>query len=235
MPDSNDCMPHIPILLIEDEVEIQKYLTLSLRSYGYRVIVAENGRTGLQRMVPSHPELIILYLGLPDMSGHDIIKKIRQWSSIPIIVLSAIGQEAQKIEALENGADDYLTKPFSLGELVARMKVALRHMRNKDGITAVFTYGSLSVDQEKRLVTLGDSTIHLTPTEYQLLSLLVAHAGKVVTYSQLLKEIWGKHAQENNNYLRIHVQHLREKLADDPLKPTYIITEPGIGYRLKVE
>lgn len=222
-----------PVLVIEDEVEIQKYLELSLQSHGYRVIIAEDGRIGLQQAVAAHPELIILDLGLPDMDGRDVVQKIREWSQIPIIILSARGQEQEKILALENGADDYLTKPFSLGELIARMKVALRHTRaNKDGKMEMFNFDKLKVDIEKRLVTLGGRTVHLTPIEYQLLSILVKHAGRVVTYSQLLKEIWGKHSQENNNYLRIHIQHLRQKLKDDPLEPTYIITEPGIGYRM---
>ncbi len=233
MVDNNYYAPVIPILVIEDEPEIQKYLESSLKSHDYKVTVAEDGRIGLQQAVASHPELIILDLGLPDMDGQDVVKQIRTWSTIPIIVLSARGQEQEKIEALESGADDYLTKPFGLGELLARMKVALRNAkRNKEGKIETYYYKKLKVDTEKRIVTLGDTIIHLTPTEYQLLSILVKHSGKVVTYSQLLKEIWGKHSQENNNYLRIHMQHLRQKIKDEPLKPTYIITEPGIGYRL---
>lgn len=232
MSNIGDYTPEKPVLVIEDEVEIQRYLTNSLKSHGYKAIIAEDGRTGLQKAVAAHPELIILDLGLPDMDGQDIVKNIRQWSQIPIIVLSARGQEQEKIIALENGADDYLTKPFGLGELIARMKVALRHSRNKGGKADIYYYNKLKVDTEKRLVTLSEQVIRLTPIEYQLLSILVKHAGKIMTYSQLLKEIWGQHAQENNNYLRIHVQHLRQKLKDDPLKPTYIMTEPGIGYRL---
>ncbi len=232
MPSTDKFSAQKPVLVIEDELEIQRYLAMSLKSHGYKVIIAEDGRIGLQQAVAAHPEIIILDLGLPDMDGHEIVQKIRAWSQIPIIVLSARGQEQEKIRALENGADDYLTKPFGLGELLARMKVALRHAGSKDGKTEIFRYSKLMVDTEKRLVTINDRIIHLTPIEYQLLSILVKYSGKVVTYSQLLKEIWGQHAQENNNYLRIHVQHLRQKLNDDPLKPTYIITEPGIGYRL---
>lgn len=225
-----------PVLVIEDEVEIQRYLEQSLTPNRYRVILAPDGRIGMQQAIAAHPEIIILDLGLPDMDGQDVVKQIRGWSQVPIIVLSARGQEQQKIEALENGADDYLTKPFSMPELLARMRVALRHARRiKEGKTEVFSYNRLKVDLESRVVTLGDRVMHFTPIEYQLLSILVKHAGKVVTYSQLLKEIWGKHSPENNNYLRIHVQHLRQKLKDDPLKPTYIITEPGIGYRLRGE
>jgi two-component system KDP operon response regulator KdpE len=232
MPDTEDFKAQIPVLVIEDEIEIQKYLALSLKAHGYKVTVADDGRIGLQQVAAAHPEIIILDLGLPDMDGQDIVKKIRESSQLPIIILSARGQEKEKINALESGADDYLTKPFSLGELLARMKVALRHARTTEGKNEVFYYKRLMVDQEKRLVTLGGNTVHLTPIEYQLLSLLVRHAGRIVTYSQLLKEIWGKHSQENNNYLRIHMQHLRQKLKDDPLRPVYLITEPGIGYRL---
>lgn len=223
----------IPILIIEDEIEIQRYLELSLPPSRFRTIPALDGRIGLKQAVAARPELIILDLGLPDMDGQEVVQKIREWSQVPIIILSARDQEREKIAALESGADDYLTKPFSMGELLARMKVALRHARrSQSGKQEIFYYSRLKVDLEKRLVAVNGEPVHLTPIEYQLLSILVKHAGKVVTYSQLLREIWGKHSQENNNYLRIHVQHLRQKLRDDPLKPTYIITEPGIGYRL---
>ena len=233
MLDTGDFTSETPILVIEDEVEIQRYLEISLKSHGYKVTIAPNGRIGLQQAVAARPELIILDLGLPDIDGQEIVKKIREWSQIPIIVLSARGREQEKITALENGADDYLTKPFTFGEFLARIKVALRHAhRLKDGKAEIFHYRSLKVDTEKRRVQVEEEAVHLTPIEYQLLSILVKHAGKVVTYSQLLKEIWGKNSPENNNYLRIHVQHLRQKLKDDPLCPTYIMTEPGIGYRL---
>lgn len=229
-----DVLPQTPVLVIEDEVEIRKLLSLSLRSHGYKTILAEDGRTGLQQAVSAHPELIILDLGLPDMDGQDVVKSIREWSQIPIIILSARGQEKEKIMALENGADDYLTKPFSMGELIARMSVALKHARRiRTDTSGLFRQGVLMVNLGTRLVTLNENEVHLTPIEYQLLALLVKHAGRVVTYSQLLKEIWGKNSQENNNYLRIHMQHLRQKLKDDALHPKYLMTEPGIGYRLK--
>ncbi|MBL0320185.1 MAG: response regulator [Alphaproteobacteria bacterium] len=229
-------IPSIPILVIEDELEIQKFLSNALTSHGYKVTLAENGRIGLQQAVAAHPELIILDLGLPDMDGHHVIQSIREWSQLPIIILSARGQEREKVYALENGADDYLTKPFGLAELLARMKVALKHHRQlKSGHDAVFSFIDLSIDFNKRLVLLKNEIVHLTPIEYQLLSILAKHAGKVMTYSQLLKEIWGKHALENNNYLRIHMQHLRQKLNDDPIKPIYLNTEPGVGYRLNAE
>jgi two-component system KDP operon response regulator KdpE len=225
---------NIPILVIEDEQEIRKFLSFSLESNGYKPILAVNGHEGLQQVAAARPELIILDLGLPDMDGQQIIQRVREWSSLPIIVLSARGQEQDKIKALENGADDYLTKPFGLGELLARIKVALRHSRRGDNAESkIFTEDDLVVDRAKRFVTLAGEEVHLTPIEYQLLTIMVKHAGKVVTHTQLLKEIWGKHSAENNNYLRIHMQHLRQKLKDNPLKPTYLVTEPGIGYRLK--
>lgn len=225
---------NIPILVIEDEQEIRKFLSFSLESNGYKPILANNGHEGLQQVAAARPELIILDLGLPDMDGQHIIQRVREWSSLPIIVLSARGQEQDKIKALENGADDYLTKPFGLGELLARIKVALRHSRRGDNAESeIFTQDDLVVDRAKRVVTLAGEEVHLTPIEYQLLTIMVKHAGKVVTHTQLLKEIWGKHSAENNNYLRIHMQHLRQKLKDNPLKPTYLVTEPGIGYRLK--
>ncbi len=224
----------IPILIVEDEQEIRKFLSFSLESNGYKPIVATTGQEGLQQVVASRPELVILDLGLPDMDGQQIIQRIREWSNLPILVLSARGQENDKINALENGADDYLTKPFSLGELLARIRVALRHAhRLKDSGDAVYELDGLRLDLAARSVMLDGEEIHLTPIEYKLLSVLVRNAGKVVTRPQLLREVWGKHNTENNNYLRIHTQHLREKLGDNALNPRFIITEPGIGYRLK--
>ncbi len=225
---------NIPILVVEDEQEIRKFLSFSLESHGYKPVIAVNGHEGLQQVASARPELMILDLGLPDMDGQQIIRRVREWGSLPIIVLSARGQEQDKINALENGADDYLTKPFGLGELLARIKVALRHSRQSDNAESeIFSQDDLVVDRARRVVMLAGAEVHLTPIEYQLLTIMVKHAGKVVTHTQLLKEIWGKHNAENNNYLRIHMQHLRQKLKDNPLKPTYLVTEPGIGYRLK--
>lgn len=226
----------IPILIIEDEREIQRFLTLSLETNGYQPIVAENGKDGLRQAVSARPELIILDLGLPDMDGKQVIASVREWSQLPIIVLSARDREQEKIAALEVGADDYLTKPFSVGELMARIKVALRHVqRSHADSSPLFECGDLRVDLGKRLVLLAGEEVRLTPHEYQLLSIMVKHAGKVVTYQHLLKEIWGKHTPEHNTYLRVHMQHLRQKLKDDPLNSRYLVTEPGIGYRLKDE
>lgn len=223
-----------PVLIIEDESEIRKFLRLTLETHDFRPLEAETGKDGLRLLTSQRPDILILDLGLPDMDGIDIIRGVREWSQIPIIVLSARGQEEYKIQALELGADDYLTKPFSAGELIARLKVALRHAsRLKEDGSSIYDHDGLHVDLASRVVTLDGNEVRLTPIEYKLLSVLVKNAGKVVTHSHLLREVWGKHSAENNNYLRIHTQHLREKLQDTPLKPRFIITEPGIGYRFK--
>jgi len=225
----------ISILVIEDEPEIRKFLSAVLESHDFKIKFAETAKEGL-KLFTSHPaDILLLDLGLPDMDGIDVIKKIREWNNTPIIVLSARGQEADKIAALELGADDYLTKPFGTGELLARIKVALRHFAkvNQENIT-VFESGSLKIDFDKRVVLVEKAEVHLTPIEYKLLTSLVKYAGKVITQKQLLKEVWGKNSDENSHYLRIYVQHLREKLNDDPLNPKYILTEAGIGYRFKV-
>lgn len=223
-----------PVLVVEDEQEIIKFLRLTLESYGFKPIIAKNAQEGLRALTITHPEVIILDLGLPDMDGLQLIQKVREWSETPIIVLSAREHEKDKVAALEAGADDYLTKPFSTVELLARLKVALRHARHLTSSgNKIFESNGLKVDLAARVVTLHDQEIHLTPAEYKLLSMLIKHAGKVVTHTQLLKEIWQRSTPENNNYLRIHAQHLRQKLKDDPISPTYIITEPGIGYRFK--
>jgi two-component system, OmpR family, KDP operon response regulator KdpE len=224
----------IPILVIEDEPEIRKFLKASLESHDYGPVFAETAREGIKLITAHPPEVVILDLGLPDMDGLDVIRTVREWSAIPIIVLSARGQEKDKVTALELGADDYLTKPFGVPELLARLKVALRHGRQSaSAISPVFEAGDLSVDLEKRQVKVKGEEIHLTPIEYKLLSVLVKHAGKVVTHQQLLKEVWGKNSTENSHYLRIYAQHLRQKLGDDPMRPRYIVTEAGVGYRFK--
>lgn len=223
-----------PILIIEDEAEIRRFLRLTLEANEMLPIEAHNGRDGLRLLVSQRPELIVLDLGLPDMDGREVIRQVREWSQIPIIVLSARGQEHDKIQALELGADDYLTKPFAAGELMARIKVGLRHAARLNGTGSNdYEAGGLKVDLLSRQVVLDGKDIHLTPIEYKLLSVLVKNAGKVITHAQLLREVWGKHASEQGSILRIHTQHLREKLGDDALNPTFISTEPGIGYRFK--
>ena len=224
------------ILVIEDEPEIRKFLNAALTSHDYKPVFAETAKEGIKLLTSHPPEVVILDLGLPDMDGLDVIKAVREWSAVPIIVLSARGQEKDKVMALELGADDYLTKPFGIPELLARLKVALRHARQLTTSTfALFTVGDISIDLEKRQVKLKGEEIHLTPTEYKLLAVLVKHAGKVVTQQQLLKEVWGKNSTENSHYLRVYAQHLRNKLGDDPMRPRYLVTEAGVGYRLKSE
>ena len=223
----------MPILIVEDEPEIRKFLRATLTNAGYKPVEAETVKDGLREFSMQRPALVILDLGLPDQDGKEFIKEARQWNTTPIIVLSARGQEQDKIDALDAGADDYLTKPFGTGELLARLKVALRHAQSAT-TEAVFTLGQLKIDFTGRVVTIGGKDIHLTPIEYALLTALAKHAGKVVTHRQLIKEIWNRYAPEDNNQLRIHMQHLRRKLGDDALNPTYILTEPGVGYRLKI-
>lgn len=221
------------VLIIEDEPEIRKLLKAVLTNHDYKPVFAETAKEGLKLISVHPPEIVLLDLGLPDLDGLEVIKHIREWSIVPVIVLSARGQEQDKVTALEMGADDYLTKPFGSAELLVRLKVALRHAHNSKQVhNAIFETGNIRVDMEKRQVWVGNEEIHLTPTEYKLLTTLVKHAGKVVTHSQLLKEVWGNHSNENNHYLRIYTQHLRKKLGDNPMKPQYIITEAGVGYRL---
>lgn len=222
------------ILVIEDEPEIRKFLKAVLTSNNYKLTFAETAREGMKLAASHTPALVILDLGLPDMDGLEVIKNIREWSAVPIIVLSARGREQDKVDALESGADDYLTKPFGAAELIARLKVARRHAQNSPHHSPdVFETGDMKVDFEKRQVFIHGREVHLTPTEYKLFTLLVRHAGKVVTRTQLLKEVWGKNSSENGHYLRIYTQHLRHKLGDNPLHPKYIVTEAGVGYRLK--
>ena len=227
-------MPNPVILVVEDEAALRKFLNTLLTSHEYQPAFAETVAEGLKRMTLHPPELVLLDLGLPDEDGLVFIRKVREWSQVPIIVLSAQGLEERKIEALEEGADDYLTKPFGSGELLARMKAALRRSGDNGNAPAAFEANGLRFDLEKRQVSVDGAEIHLTPIEYKLLAALVKHAGKVVTHTQLLKEVWGKSSTENNHYLRIYTQHLRQKLGDSALKPRYILTEPGVGYRLKI-
>ena len=230
MPPTSDTY----ILVIEDEPEIRKFLAAVLVNHNFVPSFAGTAREGLKFINIHPPELIILDLGLPDMDGLGLIKEVREWTNIPIIVLSARGREQDKIAALELGADDYLTKPFGAGELLARLKVMQRHARDAiSTVATVFENGDLRIDLDKRMVTVNSKKIDLTPTEYKLLCALAKQTGKVVTYQQLLREVWGKNAEENNHYLRIYTQHLRRKLGDNPLLPKYIITEAGIGYRMK--
>jgi len=227
-------MPDKPyILIVEDEPEIGRFLEASLAALEYKVELAKTGAEALKLSTAHPPDVVVLDLGLPDMDGKDIIRKLRDWSRLPIIVLSARDQEAEKVEALETGADDYLTKPFGIQELIARIKVALRHHSRREKMAEMtYQYKDLAIDLARRKATLKGAEIHLTPTEYDLLSLLARKAGQVVTHGEMLRDVWGRNSAENDHYLRIYIQRLRQKLNDNPLNPAYIFTEPGIGYRL---
>ncbi|MCY2952699.1 MAG: response regulator [Planctomycetota bacterium] len=225
------------ILVIEDEPPLQKFLQATLSSQGYQIISSVTGKDGLMQAASRQPDLIILDLGLPDMDGIEVTRQLREWSAIPIIVVSARGKEQDKVMALDVGADDYLTKPFGVGELLARVRVAIRHAAAAKQETGdpVFTVGDLRVDLLHRQVFVADQQVHLTPNQFKLLTVLVKNAGKVLTHRQLLKEVWGPFITQENHYLRVYMNQLRQKLEADPSRPKYLLTEPGVGYRLVVE
>lgn len=224
------------ILIVEDEKPIIRFLKALLEGRGYRLAIAETGRQAFTMINSQPPDLIILDLGLPDMNGADIIDQVRQWSHLPIIILSARDQEKDKVDALDRGADDYLIKPFSVLELLARLRVALRHRAymaiGTDGIDPVFKSGDLRVDAEKRLVSVAGEEVRLTPIEYRLLMTLIARVGKVLTHRTLLREVWGPGYSEEVHQLRVHMANLRRKIESDPARPRHILTEQGVGYRL---
>jgi two-component system KDP operon response regulator KdpE len=222
------------VMVIEDEKPIRRFLRVSLSSHGYAVLEADTGAEGLRQAADHHPDLLILDLGLPDMDGMDIIRRVREWSQAPIIVLSARGQENDKVAALDAGADDYLTKPFSVSELLARLRVALRHVSPSPD-DPIFAVQDLRVDLARRRVHRDGLEVHLTPLEYRLLTTLVKYAGKVVTHRQLLKEVWGPDCVHETHYVRIYMGHLRHKIEADPARPRLLLTEPGVGYRLAAE
>ncbi|MCX7096595.1 MAG: response regulator [Methylococcales bacterium] len=221
------------IVVIEDDPAIRLFLRTGLATHGFKVFEAGTGRQGITEAGLRKPELIILDLGLPDMDGVAVIKAIREWSALPIIILSARSAEQHKIDALDAGADDYLTKPFGLGELLARIRVAIRHSAKQPGLGGAFVTGGLTVDLIKRQVLVDGEEVHLTPIQYRLLSVLVKNAGKVLTHQHLLKEVWGPSYGENSHYLRIYMSQLRQKLEADPNQPQYLLTESGVGYRLQ--
>lgn len=224
------------IIVIEDDPPIRRFLRTGLSTQGFTVFEADTGKQGIIEAQVRKPDLVILDLGLPDMEGVEVIKTIRAWSAIPIIILSARSSEQHKIDALDAGADDYLTKPFGFGELMARIRVALRHaIRPMEHIQAdIFATANLKVDLHNRVVTLDDEEVHLTPIQYRLLVVLVKQAGRVLTHQQILKEVWGPSYQENAHYLRIYMSQLRQKLELDPTQPKFLLTESGVGYRLKI-
>ena len=221
-------------LVIDDEVQIRRLLRLTLEAHGYRVFEAATAQEGLVEAAQRRPEIVLLDLGLPDLDGVTVLKRLREWSGVPVIVLSVREREEDQIAALDAGADDYVTKPFSTGELLARLRVAQRHARPAEEVS-VFHNGPLEVDLVARVVKFEGKEIKLTPTEYSLLRLFVLHAGKVLTHRQLLREVWGPNAVEQTHYLRVYLTHLREKLEKDPSNPRLFMTEPGVGYRMLVK
>jgi two-component system, OmpR family, KDP operon response regulator KdpE len=218
------------ILVVDDEHEIRALLRVALSAHGFAVAEAASGQEGLNRASIFHPDLVILDLGLPDMDGTEVITRLREWSGVPIVILSVRDREGDKIHALDAGADDYLTKPFGMGELFARIRVAIRHSAKTEE-SPVMTFDDITVDLSRRLVFVKGREVRLTPTEYEILKFLVLHSGRVVTHSQLLRAVWGPNYQGETQYLRVYVGQLRRKIETDPTDPRHLITEPGVGYR----
>lgn len=219
------------ILVVDDERPIRRFLTASLGAH-YTVLEAANGEEAIRATIAERPDLLILDLGLPDVDGVEVTRRLREWTQVPIIVVSVREQEHEKIAALDAGADDYLTKPFGAGELMARIRVALRRAAQAES-EPVFASGTLRVDLSLRTVSLHDEPVTLTPTEYDLLKMLIKHAGKVVTHRQLLRTVWGAAYESDTHILQVNISNLRRKIEADPARPAYIVTEPGVGYRLK--
>ena len=222
----------ISVLIVEDEKQIRRFVRTSLEAQGHKVFEAETAKAGLIEAGTRKPDLVILDLGLPDLDGVEFIRDLRAWSTMPVIVLSARTNEADKIAALDAGADDYLTKPFGVGELLARVRVALRRVASGPEGDAVVEFGAVRVDLANRAVTRGSALVHLTAIEYRLLSALARNLGKVITHRQLLRDVWGPSHVEQSHYLRIYMGQLRHKLEDDPARPRHFLTETGVGYRL---
>ncbi len=223
------------ILIIEDEQPIRRFLRASLEDAGYRVSEALSGAEGLKTAVSLPPDLVVLDLGLPDLDGQEVLKRLREWYRSPVIILSARDQESQKVQALDSGADDYITKPFGVGELLARVRVALRHAHHVGAEESTVRIADLEVDLAARIVTVRGSEVHLTPIEYKLLITMLNHRGKVLTHRFLLKEVWGPQDTQENHYLRVFVAGLRRKIEEDSARPYYILTEQGVGYRFAAE
>jgi two-component system KDP operon response regulator KdpE len=230
-------MNPLTLLVIDDEPQVRRFLRSSLAATGYKLIEAASGEEGLAQAAAQRPDVILLDLGLPDMDGLEVTRRLREWTGTPIIILSARGQDQDKVAALDAGADDYLTKPFSLPELLARIRVAERHaeQRGDKKKDAVFALGDLRIDLVGRVVTVGAEEVRLTPIEYRLLTTLARKAGHVLTYQQLLKDVWGPRYATQKQYLHVYMGHLRSKLERNPARPRFLITEPGVGYRLKLE
>lgn len=225
------------VLLVEDEPQMRRFLRVTLASHGYRVVEAKTAEEGLAQAKARNPDVVLLDLGLPDYDGLHVVKSLRAWCSTPILIISARGQESDKISALDAGADDYLTKPFGAGELLARIRVALRHAARpaQDAAAEVFAVSGLRVDVLGRQVHVGEREVHLTPIEFKLLTTLIRSAGKVMTHRSLITEVWGPAHAEQTHYLRVHMAQLRQKIEAEPARPRFLVTEPGIGYRFRAE
>jgi two-component system KDP operon response regulator KdpE len=221
----------LTVLVIDDEVQIRRLLKITLESAGITVLEADTGRIGLEEAARCHPDAIILDLGLPDLSGLQVLKQLREWSKVPVLVLTVLAAESDKVSALDAGADDYLTKPFGSAEITARLRAILRRVTDENE-PSVVTFGEIEMDLAARTVRRGGAEVRLTAKEYAMLRLLVVHRGKVVTHGQMLRELWGPKAEENTHYLRVHMTHMRQKLEAEPHKPRHLRTESGIGYRL---
>ena len=227
-------MSPLTLLVIEDEAQVRRFLRSSLPTADYKLLEADTGERGLAAATSYHPDVVLLDLGLPDVDGVEVTRRLREWATTPIIILSARGQDQDKVAALDAGADDYLTKPFSLPELLARIRVAARHAEERgDKKEPVFETGDLRIDLANRAVALAGVEVRLTPIEYKLLAALARRPGRVITYQQLLKEVWGPRYLTHKQYLHVYMGHLRNKLERDSAKPRFLVTEPGVGYRLK--
>ena len=221
------------VLVVDDEVSIRRYLRAALSAQGFTIYEAANGQEAMNAVVIQHPDIMILDLGLPDFDGIEVTRRLREWSEIPIIVLSVREAEQDKIAALDAGADDYLTKPFGTGELMARMRVVMRRLTGKPD-EPVLQVDDLKMDLSRRVVTVKENLISLTPTEYEILRLLLQNAGKVITHRQLLRQVWGTAYESEMHMLRVNISNLRRKIESDPSRPHYLLTEPGVGYRLRI-
>ncbi len=222
------------VLVVDDELQIRRFLRVSLETNGYRVAEADNGKSAIAEAARLRPDLIVLDLNLPDIDGISVLKRVREWTNTPVIMLSVRDADRDKAAALDAGADDYLTKPFSTVELLARLRVAARHAQPV-AVDTVYNFGDVQIDLVRRVVTRRGEPVKLTPTEYALLRLMVQHAGRVLTHRQILRQVWGPEYVEETHYLRVYFAQLRQKLGEDPMHPKLIVTEPGVGYRLMIE
>jgi two-component system, OmpR family, KDP operon response regulator KdpE len=220
------------VLIVDDEIQIRRFLQITLKANGYRVHETETGQEALAKAAQLRPDLIILDMSLPDMDGLEVLHRLREWTKTPVIILSVRDTDRDKVSALDSGADDYLTKPFSVGELMARVRVAQRHALPEENQSEIFKTGVLEVDLTHRIVTVAGEAINLSPTEYALLRLMIQHAGKVLTHRQILREVWGPEYVHETQYLRVYFAQLRQKIEDNPALPKILLTEPGVGYRL---